>query len=75
MNKKSVLKKKKAKLISFGNGYINALEVFKLFLTDEVDKSKTISESEINKAIDRTHKMLADDMKEQIGLEINFIKA
>jgi len=41
-----------------------------------IEKSglKNYTVAEINNAIDRTQKILSDNIKEKIGLEINFIR-
>ncbi len=74
MNKKNREKRKQKIWRSFAQGYINGIEVFKHYLTCEVEKSNGLTVAEINNAIDRTQKILSDNIKEKIGLEINFIR-
>lgn len=74
MNKKNREKRKQKIWKSFAQGYINGIEVFKYYLACEVEKSKILTSTEINNAINRTQNMLANDIKDKIGLEINFIR-
>lgn len=74
MNRKQREKRKIKHWLSYGNGFINGLELLKIYLTDEVGKTKNLSELEINNAIDRTHRGLKRQLKTKIDYDVNFIK-